>query len=228
MFLVELRIAKIFLSVNSVRYFFRKYFLSKSTYIGTYFFVSYTKGAFFMKYNFIGKNMVVSDSLKERTEKKLSKLDKFLHDDAVATVTFSTIKTQNIIEVTIPIKKRVLRAEVSEDDMFNSIDRFVDILEKQLRRYKTRLRDKSRREPKYKDELLSFAVDDATLDTEGNITQIEKTKKFTLKPMETEEAIMEMELLDHDFFVFLNGASGEVNVIYRRKNGSYGLIEPEI
>jgi len=181
-----------------------------------------------MKYNFIGKNMVVSDSLKERTEKKLSKLDKFLHDDAVATVTFSTIKTQNIIEVTIPIKKRVLRAEVSEDDMFNSIDRVVDILEKQLRRYKTRLRDKSRREPKYKDELLSFALDDATLDTEGNITQIEKTKKFTLKPMETEEAIMEMELLDHDFFVFLNGASGEVNVIYRRKNGSYGLIEPEI
>lgn len=180
-----------------------------------------------MRYQFTGKNMNLSDALKERTAAKLDRLHRLIPEDTDVYVTFSTIKLQNKIEVTIPLQKRILRAEVSDIDMFNAIDSIVDILDKQMVKYKNRLRDKSRKDSAYKEEFNYFSSTEDADNGENGIHKIERTKKFALKPMDSEEAVMEMELLGHSFYVFRNGETDEVNVVYKRNNGSYGLIEPE-
>lgn len=178
-----------------------------------------------MKYSFTGKDSVLSDAVKEKAIKKISKVEKFLPDDAEAIINFSVVKLTQKVEVTIPLGKRILRAESVDTDMYAAIDKVVDILEKQLIKYKSRLRDKSRREPSYKDEFNRILIDEKNL-TDQYIA-IEKTKRFAIKPMDSEEAVMEMELLGHNFFVFRNSLSEDINVVYRRNNGTYGLIEPE-
>lgn len=183
------------------------------------------KGVVFMRYLFTGKNLTVSDALKERTMSKLGKLEKLLPKDASVQVTYSVNKLENKIEVTIPLQKRTLRAEVTDTDMYNALDSVVDVLEKQMLKYKSRLRDRSRKDNSFKDEFKMLFTSDDTPDTDER--KIEKSKKFALKPMDAEEAVMEMELLGHNFYVFRNGSSDEVNVVYKRNNGSYGLIEPE-
>ncbi len=179
-----------------------------------------------MRYTYTGKNMSVSEKLKERTEQKLSKLGRLLPEDAEVFVAFSSIKTDNKIEVTIPLHKRVLRAEVTTGDMYQSIDEIIDILEKQMVKFKTRLKHKSRRDGAFRDEfiLLSQPSDEETNDSHEIV--IEKNKHFELRPMDAEEAVMEMELLGHTFFVFRNAHTETVNVVYKRRNGTYGIIEP--
>jgi len=182
-----------------------------------------------MKYKFIGKNITVTPALEAQATKKLSKLEKFFNEDLMAltaTITFSVVKLDQIIEVTIPLKKRLLRAEVKSSDMYASIDQVVDILESQLKKYKSRLRDRARKDNNFKEELAqSLAAQNE--DDSDTLISIEKMKKFAVKPMDAEEAVMEMELLGHDFYVFKNAQTDIVNVIYKRKSGSYGLIEPE-
>ena len=178
-----------------------------------------------MRYSFTGKNITLTDSLKDRAMSKIDRLERRLPKDAEVSVIFSVERQDNKIEVTIPLKKRILRAEVTENDMYAAIDSVIDVLEKQMVKYKTRLRDKNRRDSSYNEEMSYLPAEEIISDE--NPLKIERTKRFALKPMDAEEAVMEMELLGHGFYMFRNSSTDEVNVVYKRNNGSYGLIEPE-
>lgn len=178
-----------------------------------------------MNYKFKATNTTLTDTLKDTIIKKFGKLEKLLPADTNVTVTLSVIKIDHKIEVTILLPKRILRAEVTSHDMYYGVDEILDKLEKQLVKYKNRLRDKSRRDTKFMLELRDIAYKDEIEDEEAII--INKTKTFDVKPMDSEEAILEMELLSHNFFVFKNSSNNSINVIYRRNDGTYGLIDPE-
>ena len=178
-----------------------------------------------LKFTFIGKNLTVTDALKDRTIQKLGRLEKLLPNDADVTVKFSLNRQNNRVEVTIPLRRRILRAEVTATDMYAALDSIIDILEKQLIKYKSRVRSRYRRDDSFKDELeftggLNDHADESPI-------VIDRTKQFPLKPMDAEEAVMEMEMLGHSFYVFRNGHTDIVNVVYKRNDGTYGLIEPE-
>lgn len=181
-----------------------------------------------MRVEFQGKNMQVSDRLKERVTEKLGKFDKYFQSDVVATVNFSQIRSQQTCEITVSLKHDAhLRAEETTHDMFTSIDRAVEKLERQVRKHRTALRNRyikgdSIRYHDFEDEV------DLEEETDENGIEIVRTKNFPIKPMDATEAIMQMRLLGHNFFVFLNGETEQVNVVYQRKNGGYGLIEPTI
>lgn len=179
-----------------------------------------------MRYSFTGKNMTVTEPLKARISEKIDRIGRLFPEETEVTVTLSVIKLDNTIEVTVNLPKRILRAEVTADDMYAAIDEVVDILEKQMVKYKNRLRDKSRRDKSFADELLVFENKDEN-EVEDGTLNIAKTKRFFVKPMDAEEAVMEMELTGHNFFVFRNSRTEEINVVYKRKNGTYGLIDPE-
>lgn len=183
---------------------------------------TYMKGVGFMNMNYAGKNVEVTDALREVTEKKLSKLDKYFQRNIEGNVTFSTQKNLKTIEVTINLPGTIIRAEESSDDMYASIDRAVDVLERQIRKYKTRLQNRQQSA-----ETIRFEnVMPLPEEQEQDKPRLVRTKKFNLKPMTQEEAILQMELLRHNFFVFMEGDTGDVNVVYKRKDGNYGLIEP--
>lgn len=180
-----------------------------------------------MLYNIIGKNIDVWDKTKEAVEHKMDRIQKLFPEETVATITLSLEKLVSTVEVTIPLNKRLLRAEVRDPDMTAAIDKAVDILEGQIVRYKKRMRTKVRQSgDNYIAEYKSILVAEEELDEEP-LYPIVKIKHFEVKPMDAEEAVMEMELIGHNFFVFRNGETDEVNVVYKRKNGTYGLIEPE-
>jgi len=182
------------------------------------------KGAGFMKLNFTGKNMEITDALRDVTEKKLGKLDKYFQKDIEGNVTFSSEKNRKIIEVTINLPGTIIRAEESTDDMYVSIDKTVDVLERQIRKYKTKL------QKRYKNnETIRFEnVVPLPVEDDFEKPKLVKRKRFGLKPMSSEEAILQMELLRHNFYVFLDSDNDEVSIVYKRKDGNYGLIEPEI
>lgn len=186
------------------------------------------KGLEVMRYIITGKNIEVTKALQEKVTAKLSKLEKFFSPESEARVTLSVEKLSQIVEVTIPTRGRLLRAEVESLDMYSAIDEIVDVLERQLHKYKNKLKDKARRDIVSKEDFIPNILFDSLEDPkeESNIN-IEKVKRFDLKPMDAEEAVLEMELIGHSFFVFRNGETDEVNVVYKRKNGTYGLIEPE-
>lgn len=179
-----------------------------------------------MKIIVSGRNFEVTEALKERIEKKVGKLEKFFKPEAEAQVRMSVQKSRHIMEVTIYFNGVVLRAEESSDDMYTSIDKVVDILERQLRKYKTRLGKNLHKYAFKPDDNLKDAKEE-TVQDEITEFKIVKTKKFAIKPMDVEEAILQMNLLGHSFFVFSNAHTNEVNVVYKRKDGDYGLIEPE-
>ncbi len=182
-----------------------------------------------MQYIITGKNIEVTKALQDKVVAKLSKLEKFFSPDSEARVTLSVEKLSQIVEVTIPTKGRLLRAEVESQDMYAAIDEIVDVLQRQLHKYKNKLKDKARRDIPSKDEqqIQNIIFDSVEDPKEESNIKIEKVKRFDLKPMDAEEAVLEMELIGHNFFVFKNGETDEVNVVYKRKNGTYGLIEPE-
>lgn len=170
-----------------------------------------------------GKNIQLTDALKDITIKKIGRLEKFFYNDINAKVVLSVERKKQKVEVTIPFNGRILRVEETSDDMYSSIDDVVEALEKQIRRYKTKLDDK-----KHINESIKFENIEPLDDfEEQDEFKIVKTKKFAIKPMSAEEAVLQMDLLRHDFFVFLNADTEEVNVVYKRKDGNYGLIEPE-
>lgn len=182
------------------------------------------KGVDLMKLMITGKNIVLTDALKDVVEKKLSKLEKYFSPEQEAHVTLSVQKNRQIIEVTIPFNGMILRGEESSGDMYTSIDNVVEKIERQIIKHKTKLQKRVRN-----GETLKFLdipeYRDYDEDEEGKIV---KRKRFSVKPMDVEEAILEMELLGHNFFVFRNANTEEVNVVYKRKDGNYGIIEPEI
>jgi len=174
-----------------------------------------------MRIRVSGKNIEVTNALRERVEKKLSKFEKYFNPDTEANATLTVEKNRHIIEVTIPFNGVILRGEEATEDMYASIDKVVEKLEKQIAKYKTKL------EKKIKDGSVRF--ENLTFDQEEDDAEpkIVKTKRFAMKPMPVEEAVLQMELLGHNFFMFYNADSEEVNVVYKRKDGNYGLIEPE-
>jgi len=173
-----------------------------------------------MKLTFAGRKIDVTEGLKDYTTSKLSKLDKFFGDEATGDVTFSVQKDNHIIEVTIHHNGIIYRAEVSEPDMYASIDRVEDVLERQIRKQKTRL------EKRLKQGAFDVAPDDYDIEEEREF-RIVKTKTYSAKPMSAEEAILQMNLLGHAFYIFNNSDTMDKNVVYKRKDGNYGLIELE-
>ena len=178
-----------------------------------------------MKITITGKQIGLTDALKARVEDRFSKLDRYFYKDTEAFVTLSVQREDQVVEATIHSGSLLLRVEETTTDMYTSIDNAVDILERQLRRNKTRL------EKKMKKEYVENVAFDKILDYPENSTEPEgdikivRSKKIESKPMTPEEAVLQMELIGHNFFIFTNGETGEANVVYRRKKGDYGLIE---
>ncbi|HHY99940.1 MAG TPA: ribosome-associated translation inhibitor RaiA [Tissierellia bacterium] len=176
-----------------------------------------------MKISIYGKNLQLTDSLREAAIKKIRRLDKFFQQDVEAKVVLSIEKKIHKVEVTIPFNGRIVRVEESSDDMYNALDEAVESLEQQIRKYKTKLQNK-----KHSYESIKFENIEPLEDEDEEEYKVVKTKRFAIKPMSIEEAILQMDLLKHNFFVFLNADTEEVNVVYRRKDANYGLIEPEL
>lgn len=176
-----------------------------------------------MKFNIISRKYTVKDSVREYAEKKLSKLDKFFKEEPNARIVMGTVKDNEYIEVQINAGGFIFRAEVEDTEMLAAIDRVVDVIERQIRKNKTRLAKRLRENSLDDIQLISGTsyVDEE----EQNEFSIVKTKRFSVKPMTTEEAILQMKLLGHTFFVFKNVETNEMNVVYARKDGKYALIE---
>ena len=161
-----------------------------------------------MKFIIVGRNIEVTPGLRAAVEEKIGKLERYFNPDTEAHVTLSVEKERQKIEVTIPVKGNIIRSEQVSNDMYVSIDLVEEIIERQLKKYKNKI------------------VDNNYMEDEE--VKIVRTKKFDIKPMYPEDACIQMELLGHNFFVFINAETDQVNVVYKRKGDTYGLIEPEI
>ena len=173
-----------------------------------------------MKVTIIGRQMNVWDEMKATIENKLEKLDKYFGDDCEATVTLSSKRNLKSLEITINAYGTIFRSETDDDTFRNALDRSIYSIERQIRKNKTRLSKKIR----------SGAFDEGIFDTgedyEEDTEFVIRTKSFYFKPMSVEEAIMQTNLLGHEFFVFRDAVTEDVCVVYRRKDGDYGLITP--
>ena len=174
-----------------------------------------------MKITISGKNIDVTPGLRQTVNEKLGKLDRYFTPDTQVNVTLSVEKERHKIEVTIPVKGRIIRSEQVSNDMYVSIDLVEEVIERQLRKYKNKIIDKKQSAENFQ----KAYVDNDYLENEE--IRIVRTKKFDIKPMYPEDACVQMELLGHNFFVFLNADTDQVNVVYKRKGNTYGLIEPE-
>ncbi len=176
-----------------------------------------------------GKHIDVTDSIEGYIRKKMGKLEKYFDQYMEATATVSAEKNRQIFEVTLQAKKAIIRAEEEADNMYTSIDRVVEKLERQIIKYKEKLYNKSFGESNRTKEMGFSENKESAMDTqEDEEIRIVRTKRFVIKPMSPEEASLQMELLGHSFFVFNNEATEQINVIYKRKDGNLGLIEPEV
>jgi len=175
-----------------------------------------------MKFVIIGRNIEVTPGLKSAVEDKLGKLEKYFNEDTEIHVALSVEKERQKIEVTIPVKGSIIRSEQVSSDMYVSIDLVEEIIERQLKKYKNKIIEKQQ-------DAVSFSkmyVENDYADDEE--IKIIRSKKFEIKPMYPEDACVQMELLGHNFYVFINAETDQVNVVYKRKGDTYGLIEPEI
>ena len=173
-----------------------------------------------MKYNIRGDKMVITEAIKDYTETKLGKLEKYFKDDDVTANVLTRVRgNSQIVEVTIPTDKFILRSEEENDDLYAAIDLVTDKLERQIRKNKTRLNRN------IKDSVKKFNFDFDIKDEEEAKEKVVKRKNVEMKPMDEEEAILEMELLGHSFFVYKDMDTKNICVLYKRKDGDYGLIE---
>ena len=176
-----------------------------------------------MRITITGRNIELTPGIKEAVEEKLSKLEKYFKPDTDVNVTLSVEKERQKIEVTIPTKGHTIRAEEVSNDMYVSIDLVEETLERQLIKYRTKIISKKMNAAaSFKAEYLEEQYDE-----EEEEIKIVRSKRYDLKPMYPEDACIQMELLGHDFFVFVNAETDEVNVVYKRKGNTYGIIEPE-
>ena len=175
-----------------------------------------------MKFISVGRNIDVTPGLRSAVEDKIGKLEKYFTPETEVHVTLSVEKDRQKIEVTIPVKGSIIRSEQVSNDMYVSIDLVAEVIERQLKKYRKKLIQQHRHE------TSSFVPEfyDDSFDDEEEI-RIERVKRFGMKPMTAEDACIQMELLGHDFFVFQNADTEQVNVVYKRKGNTYGLIEPE-
>ncbi len=178
-----------------------------------------------MKIAVRGKNLELTNALKNYVEEKIRKIEKYFQEAFIeAQVSLGVERERHIVEVTIMVDGLILRGEESSADMYASIDGVIEKLERQVRKHKTRINRKIRE--KKQEFKLQFVSEPGVDDIEEE-PKIVRTKRFFVKPMSVEEAIMQMDLIGHDFFVFMNADTEIVNVVYKRKNGQYGLIDPE-
>ena len=178
-----------------------------------------------MKFNIRGDKLEITDAIGSYVESKLSKLNKyFKDDDLLANVLLRVRGNSQIIEVTIPTDKFILRSEEEDKDLYAAIDLVTDKLERQIRKNKTRL-NKQNIDNKYKEFNFDYEIHEDEDTSENEL--IVKRKKLEMKPMDEEEAILEMNLLGHEFFVYKDMNTDNINVLYKRKDGNYGLIETE-
>ena len=174
-----------------------------------------------MRYTITGKNIEVTDGLRSAIYEKIGKLERYFSKDTDVTVTLSVEKGRQKIEVTIPVKGSIIRSEQTSTDMYVSIDLVEEVIERQLKKYKNKIIDKKQSNSAFSDAYIQEEMEDP------EEVQIIRTKRFAMKPMDPEEACIQMELLGHAFYVFRSSETDEVNVVYKRKNVTYGLIEPE-
>ena len=176
-----------------------------------------------MKYNIRGDKLEVTSAIENYVENKLDRLNKYFQNDkVVANVLLKVRGREQIIEVTIPADKYILRGEVGNDDLYSAIDLVTDKLERQIRKNKTRL---SKQNKCYKDLNLNFDIEENDIKAESIKYNIVKRKTLEMKPMDEEEAILEMNLLGHDFFVYKDMHSDNICILYKRKDGEYGILE---
>jgi len=188
-----------------------------------------------MNFNIRGGNLTVTTSLREYIERKISKLERYFDSqiDSEAYVNLHVHDNEQVVEVTVPMQELLLRAEETHSDMYAAIDLVIEKLERQIRKFKTKVNRRTRRVSGVKHMSQSIiGLQDNTVtytdsDAEESAFEIVRTKRFNLKPMDAEEAILQMDMLGHSFFVFSDSETGLTNVVYKRKDGKYGLIEPE-
>jgi putative sigma-54 modulation protein len=180
------------------------------------------KGLDIMRITISGRNIELTDGLKAAVEEKISKLEKYFTPETEVYVTLSVEKERQKIEVTIPVKGNIIRSEQVSNDMYVSIDLVEEIIERQLKKYKNKIIAKQQNTSSFRKEFVEKEIDS------DDEIRIIRSKKFDLKPMYPEDACVQMELLGHDFFVFVNAETDSVNVVYKRKGNTYGLIEPEV
>lgn len=174
--------------------------------------------------NYTGKNLQVTDEMRDEVESQLSKLDKYFDKEVRCDVTLSTFKHNTEVEITIDLPGAFIRSEVSDTDLRTALDRATDVLSRQIRKHKTKLQKKYRGKETIRLENIPDWPKEEAEDEEDKIV---KVKTFSMMPMSEEEAILQMELVGHNFYVFINSANDEVNVLYKRRAGGYGLIVPE-
>lgn len=176
-----------------------------------------------MRFTITGRNIEVTEGLRNAVESKLGKLEKYFDRDTDVIVTLNVEKERQKIEVTIPVKGNIIRAEETSSDMYVSIDLVEEVIERQLKKYKKKIiQSKQNVAAVFTQDYL-----DNDYEEEAEV-KIVRSKRFGIKPMDPEEACIQMELLGHNFYVFSNADTGEVNVVYKRKGNTYGLIEPEL
>lgn len=189
----------------------------------------YPKGGITMlKYNIRGENIEVTDAIRSYVEKKIDKLERYFTEtpDANVHVNLKVYSDKNAkVEVTIPLPNLVLRAEETSGDLYASIDLIADKLERQIRKHKTKVNRKFRDKGAVQDFFASADANVEPAEESDNDLEIVRTKQFDLKPMDSEEAVLQMNMLGHDFYVYTDAESDETNIVYRRKDGKYGLIE---
>ena len=176
-----------------------------------------------MKFTIIARKFDLTDQVKEYVEKKLGKLDKFFKDESEARIVLGTIKENDYIEATIYAGGMIYRAEESDREILAAIDNIVDVIERQIRKNKTRLEKKIKKDAALEAKLISGEEYKGGEETDD--FEIVKVKRFQVKPMSPEEAVLQMNLLGHTFFVFKNTDTNEMNVVYKRKDGRYAVIE---
>ena len=176
-----------------------------------------------MKFTIIERKIHLKPAVSDYLEKKLSKLDKFFKDESEARVVVGTVKDQEYAEVNLYAGNMIYRAEATDVDVSTAVDRLVDVIERQIRRNKTRLQKQLKADNSWDNKLISGA--NYTDGEETEEFKIVRTKRFTVKPMSVEEAILQMKLLGHSFFIFKNQETEEMNVLYERKDGKYAVIE---
>ena len=174
-----------------------------------------------MQYIITGRNIDVTEGLKKAIHEKIGKLERYFTPATEIHVTLSVEKDRQKIEVTIPVKGSIIRSEQVSSDMYVSIDLVEEIIERQLKRYKTKLVDQKQSAASFSEAYIEEEADDP------EEIKIVRSKRFAVKPMDPEEACIQMELLGHSFFVFRNSETDEVSVVYKRKGNTYGLIEPD-
>lgn len=184
-----------------------------------------------MKFEIVAKNVEITQAIEDHIINKVSKIEKYFDqneiNNAIVHVNFEVHNNEREIEITIPLKHVILRAEENHQDLYAAIDLIVEKLERQIKKYKTRINRQDRNEQinsNHVNETLDKQDDQSN---EYDEIQIVKSKHFNLKPMDEIEAVLQMDLLNHDFFIFTNAEDGSTNIVYKRKDGKYGLIDVE-